>query len=81
MVTSRGPVGPALGHRVPAPRYHIHIPYTYTIYIYHIHIPYTYTIYIYHIHIPYTYTIYIYHIPYTDLRRGIPYTIYHKHIP
>ena len=54
------PRGASFGPRVPAARYHIHIPYTYTIYIYHIRIPYTYTIYIYHI--PYTYTIYIYHI-------------------
>ena len=46
------PRGSSFGPRVPAPRYHIHIPYTYTIYIYHIHIPYT--IYIYHKHIPYS---------------------------
>ena len=70
------PRGASFGPRVPAARYHIHIPYTYTIYIYHIHVPYTCTIYMYHIHVPYTYTIYIYHI-------HTPYTIciYHIHIP
>ena len=52
-----GPSAQSWPHGAAA-RYHIHIPYTYTIYIYHIHIPYTYTIYIYHIHIPYTNTIY-----------------------